>query len=166
MKLKQTVSRLTALAVLAAAATTLYAQNQAVTVTVDAAPNRQAINPAIYGVAYATHGAAAGPERAAAPLRRQQHVALQLAAERRQSRRGLVLREHRASRAPRPASAATTSSTDSRAGNAEPMITVPIIEYVAKLGANRSQARELRQPRLRRRRTTATGSGSRRPATA
>ena len=37
-----------------AAATVVNAQNAAVTITVDAAANRRAINPAIYGVAYAT----------------------------------------------------------------------------------------------------------------
>src|SRR5262245_36682764 len=40
-------------AILAAAAI-LQAQNAAVTVSVDVAANRRAINPAIYGVAYAT----------------------------------------------------------------------------------------------------------------
>ena len=103
--------RLIPAAALVTAVTVLHAQNAAVTVTVDAAPTAATINPAIYGVAYATHGAAAGSERAAAPLRRQQHLALQLAAERRQPRRGLVFREHRRSRAPPPDSAATTSSS-------------------------------------------------------
>ena len=78
-----------------AAVAVLHAQNGAVTVSVDVAASRHAINQAIYGVAYATTAQLAGPERTAAPLRRQQHVAIQLAAERRQSRPGLVLREHR-----------------------------------------------------------------------
>jgi hypothetical protein len=41
-------------AIFVAAVTVRYGQNAAVTVTVDVAANRRAINPAIYGVAYAT----------------------------------------------------------------------------------------------------------------
>ncbi|MBA2306140.1 MAG: hypothetical protein H0W08_26415 [Acidobacteria bacterium] len=41
-------------AAVAAAVTVLHAQNPAVTITVDVAANRRAIDPAIYGVAYAT----------------------------------------------------------------------------------------------------------------
>src|SRR4026209_313190 len=39
---------------IAAATAILHAQNAAVTITVDVAANRRAINPAIYGVAYGT----------------------------------------------------------------------------------------------------------------
>src|SRR4026208_640979 len=39
---------------IAAATAILHAQNAAVTITVDDAANRRAINPAIYGVAYGT----------------------------------------------------------------------------------------------------------------
>src|SRR5687767_6830688 len=53
MNLKRTARRLGAATVLAATAT-VYAQNQAVTVTVDVSASRRPINPAIYGVAYAT----------------------------------------------------------------------------------------------------------------
>ena len=56
------------------------------------------------------HGGADRPERAAEPLRRQQHDPHQLAAERRQPRRRLVLREHRRPRARRRARSATPSS--------------------------------------------------------
>ena len=93
--------------------------------------------------------ATAGPERAAAPLRRQQHLALQLAAQRRQPRRGLVLREHRgierdagtARRRLRPQQPRGQCRADGdhpdhrvrRQGGEQPL-----------------EARELRQPRLRR----------------
>ena len=43
-----TATRIAAGAIVMAAAATLYAQNAAVTITVDAAANRRAINPAVY----------------------------------------------------------------------------------------------------------------------
>src|SRR6185436_17162667 len=46
--------RLVAAMAVAAAVTVLSAQNGAVIVTVDAGASRHAINPAVYGVAYAT----------------------------------------------------------------------------------------------------------------
>ena len=46
--MKQFISRLAGLAAIAAAATVLRAQNAAVTITVDVAANRHAINPAVY----------------------------------------------------------------------------------------------------------------------
>ncbi len=54
MRMTMTARRLAAAVTVAAATATLYAQNPAVTVTIDVSANRRAINPAIYGVAYAT----------------------------------------------------------------------------------------------------------------
>ena len=66
-----------------------------VTITVDAAANRRPIDPNGLRRRPRRHSGAERPERAAQPLRRQQHHPLQLAAERRQPRRRLVLRERR-----------------------------------------------------------------------
>ena len=54
MTMQPLASRVVCAAAFAAAVTVLHAQNAAVTITVDAGANRRAINPAIYGVAYAT----------------------------------------------------------------------------------------------------------------
>ena len=55
MNRKTILSKVLTSAVAAAGATVvLFAQNAAVTVTVDVAANRRAINPAVYGVAHAT----------------------------------------------------------------------------------------------------------------
>src|SRR6187549_922631 len=54
MNSTNTARRLASALALAVATATLYAQNPAVTVTIDVSANRRAINPAIYGVAYAT----------------------------------------------------------------------------------------------------------------
>jgi PKD repeat protein len=138
MNLKRTTRRLAAAAVLAAATVTLYAQNPAVTVSVDAAANRRAINPAIYGVAYAT---TAQLQDLNTPVHRYggnntSRYNWQLNADNRgadwyfQS-----IAESSATAGQR----VTDFVAGSRAANAEAMITVPIIEYVAKLGANRSK---------------------------
>ena len=54
MTLRSIVSPVALIGTIAAAVTVLHAQNPAVTVTIDAGANRRAINPAVYGVAYAT----------------------------------------------------------------------------------------------------------------
>ena len=63
---------------------TAAAQNPLATVTVDAAANRRAIDPRIYGIAYGSTAQLTGLERSAEPLWRQQQQPLQLAVERRQ----------------------------------------------------------------------------------
>src|SRR6478609_7841186 len=121
-----------------AAATILHAQNAAVTVSVDAAANRRAINPAIYGVAYAT---TTQLQDLNAPLHRYggnntSRYNWQLNADNRgQDWYFESIGESSATAGQR----GDDFVVNSRAGNAEPMITVPIIEYVAKLGANRSK---------------------------
>ena len=81
---------------LAAALATVgtFAQSGAVTVGIDVAQSRRAINPNVYGVAYATPAQLADLN---APLNRyggNNTTPLQLADQRRQSRAGLVLPEH------------------------------------------------------------------------
>jgi PKD repeat protein len=121
-----------------AAATILEAQNAAVTVSVDAAANRRAINPAIYGVAYAT---TTQLQDLNAPLHRYggnntSRYNWQLNAD---NRGHDWYFESIAEASATAGQRGDDFVVNSRAGNAEPMITVPIIEYVAKVGSNRSK---------------------------
>jgi PKD repeat protein len=125
-------------AAVVATVTVLHAQNAAVTISVDAAANRKPINPAIYGVAYAT---TAQLQELNAPMHRYggnntSRYNWQLNAD----NRGMdwyfqSIAESNAT----PGARGDDFVTSSGAANAEPMITVPIIEYVAKLGTNRSK---------------------------
>src|SRR6185369_651108 len=121
-----------------AAATILHAQNAAVTVSVDVNASRRAINPAIYGVAYAT---TTQLQDLNAPLHRYggnntSRYNWQLNADNRgQDWYFESIAEASATAGQR----GDDFVVNSRAGNAEPMITVPIIEYVAKVGSNRSK---------------------------
>ena len=132
------MSRVVLTAALAAAVTVLHAQNAAVTVTVDAGANRRAINPAIYGVAYAT---TAQLQDLNAPLHRYggnntSRYNWELNAD---NRGADWYFESIAESSATPGQRGDDFVLNSRAGGAVPMVTVPIIEYVAKLGANRSK---------------------------
>ena len=142
------------------------AQNPSVTITVDARAGRRPIDPNIYGVAYATHGAAQRSQRHAQSPRRQHHDALQLAAERRQSRQRLVLREHRRRQRDGRRTGRHVHHRDAGRRTRQPMLTIPTIEWVAKVGPNREQARAASRSRSTERRQAPTGSGSPTPATA
>src|SRR5438552_8456265 len=88
------------LAALACAAAALPASsaitvNPSVTVAIDANVGRHAISPYVYGTAYATTAELNDLNDAGEPLRREQREPLQLAAERGQPRRRLVLRVDR-----------------------------------------------------------------------
>src|SRR6188508_1611112 len=126
------------LVALIAAAATLAAQNGAVTVVVDVAASRRAIDPNIYGVAYATTAQLTDLN---VPLHRYggnntSRYNWQLNADNRgQDWYFESIGESSATAGQR----GDDFVVNSRAGNAEPMITVPIIEYIAKLGANRSK---------------------------
>ncbi len=123
---------------LIAAVAVLQAQNPAVTVNVDAAANRRAINPAVYGVAYGT----------TAQLQ-DLNVRLHRYGGNNTSRYNWELNADNRGADWYFQSIAESSATpgqrgddfvlSSRAGGAEPMITIPIIEYVARLGSNRSK---------------------------
>ena len=125
-------------AAIVAAATILHAQNAAVTVSVDVAANRRAINPAIYGVAYAT---TTQLQDLNAPLHRYggnntSRYNWQLNAD---NRGQDWYFESIAESSATPGQRGDDVVVNSRAGGAEPMITVPIIEYVAKVGSNRAK---------------------------
>ena len=131
-------SRIALTATLAAAAAVLNAQNGSVTITVDAAANRRAINSAIYGVAYAT---TAQLQDLNVPLHRYggnntSRYNWELNAD---NRGADWYFESIAESSATPGQRGDDFVLNSRAGGAEPMITVPIIEYVAKVGANRSK---------------------------
>lgn len=138
MELKKTASRLLVPAAIVVAVTTLFAQNPAVTVTVDVAANRRAINPAVYGVAYATN---AQLQDLNAPTHRYggnntSRYNWQLNAD---NRGADWYFESIAESSATPGQRGDDFVINSRASGAEPMITVPIIEYVAKLGSNRAK---------------------------
>jgi PKD repeat protein len=120
------------------ALTVLHAQNAAITVTVDVAASRHAISPLIYGVAY---GSTTQLQDLNAPVNRYggnntSRYNWQLNADNRGADWYFE-------------SIGDTSATagqrgddfiaSTRAGGATPLITVPIIDYVAKLGASRSK---------------------------
>ena len=114
------------------------AQNPAVTINVDAAANRRAINPNIYGVAHAT---AAQLSELNSPLNRHggnntTRYNWQLNADNRANDWYY--------QSIGDASAVAGERGDSffaasRAAGAQPMLTVPLIGWVARLGANRSK---------------------------
>ena len=138
MTLRSIVSPVALTATIAAAVTVLHAQNPAVTVTIDAGANRRAINPAVYGVAYAT---TAQLQDLNAPLHRYggnntSRYNWQLNAD---NRGADWYFESIAESSATPGQRGDDFVLNSRAGNAEPMVTVPIIEYVAKVGSNRSK---------------------------
>ena len=131
-------SRIILAITLAAAVTALHAQQTSVTVSVDVAANRRPINPGIYGVAYAT---TAQLQDLNAPLHRYggnntSRYNWQLNADNRgQDWYFQSIGESSATAGQR----GDDFVLNSRTGNAEPMLTIPIIEYVAKLGSNRSK---------------------------
>jgi hypothetical protein len=138
MNRRQTASRAALGLAVVAAVSVGYAQNSAVTITVDAAANRRAINPAIYGVAYAT---TAQLQELNAPLHRYggNNTSRYNWQQNADNRGADWYFESIAESSATPGQRGDDFVLDSRAANAEPMITIPIIEYVAKVGANRSK---------------------------
>ncbi len=136
--MKPFISRAAALAAIAAAATVLHAQNAAVTITVDVAANRHAINPAVYGVAYAT---TVQLQDLNAPLHRYggnntSRYNWQLNAD---NRGADWYFESIAESSATPGQRGDDFVTGSRAGGSEPWITVPMMEYVARVGSGRAK---------------------------
>jgi PKD repeat protein len=132
------VTRAVVAAVALSGAAVLYAQNATVTISVDVAANRRAINPAIYGVAYAT---TTQLQDLNAPLHRYggnntSRYNWQLNAD---NRGADWYFESIGESSATPGQRGDQFILDSRTGGAEPMITIPTIEYVATLGANRSK---------------------------
>ena len=114
------------------------AQNGAVTVTVDAAASKHAINPNVYGVAYATTTQLADLN---VPVNRYggnntSRYNWQLNADNRgQDWYFESIGDSSSTAGQRGDDFVTTT----RAGHAEPMITIPIVDYIATLGSNRSK---------------------------
>ncbi len=119
-------------------AATAVAQNPAVTINVDAATNRHPINPNIYGVAYAT---TAELNDLNAPLNRNggnntsRYNWLQNADNRAQDWYFESIGDSSAVAGER----GDTFIANSKAATAQAMLTVPLLDWVAKLGANRSK---------------------------
>ena len=114
------------------------AQNPAVTVNVDANANRQAINPNIYGVAHAT---TAQLNDLNSPLNRNggnntTRYNWQLNAD---NRGNDWYYESIAENSATAGERGDTFFASSRAANAQAMLTIPMIDWVAKLGANRGK---------------------------
>ena len=114
------------------------AQNPAVTVSIDAGAGRRAINPLIYGVAY---GSAAEVADLNAPLNRYggnnaSRYNWQLNADNRDFDWYF---ESIADDSAVPGERGDTFIAASKAGGAQPMITVPMLDWIAKLGPNRGK---------------------------
>jgi hypothetical protein len=122
----------------ALAANAVLAQNAAVTVNVDANANRRAINPHVYGVNHAT---AAQLGDLNAPLNRNggnntsRYNWQQNADNRANDWYYESIPEASATAGER----GDTFITQAHAAGAEPMVTIPMLDWVAKLGANRSK---------------------------
>jgi len=116
----------------------LHAQNAAVTVNVDANANRHAISPLIYGVAY---GSTAQLNDLNSPLNRYggnnaSRYNWQLNADNRDFDWYF---ESIADTSAVAGERGDTFIAQSKAANAQPMLTLPILDWVAKLGANRGK---------------------------
>jgi Glycoside hydrolase family 44 len=127
-----------AFASLLISAITAFAQNPAVTITVDAAANRHAINPNIYGVAFASTDALNDLN---APLNRNggnnssRYNWLQNADNRDQDWYFESIGDTSSVAGER----GDTFIANAKAANAQAMLTIPLLEWVAKLGGNRSK---------------------------
>ena len=114
------------------------AQNAAVTVAVDANANRHPIGDGVYGLAYADSTTLLDLN---CPLNRRggNNTSRYNWQQNADNRGADWYFESIAESSATPGQRGDDFVLNSRAGGAEPMITVPIIEYVAKVGANRSK---------------------------
>jgi PKD repeat protein len=125
-------------AIAAIGASSVHAQNAAVTVNVDANANRHAISPLIYGVAYGSSTALADLN---SPLNRYggnnaSRYNWQLNADNRDFDWYF---ESIADTSAVAGERGDTFIAQSKAANAQAMLTLPILDWVAKLGSNRSK---------------------------
>jgi len=116
----------------------LYAQNAAVTISVNAQANRHAISPQIYGIAY---GTTAVLNDLNAPLNRMggnntSRYNWQINAD---NRANDYYYESIGDTSAVAGERGDTFFSTSRNANAQAMITLPMLDWVAKLGANRSK---------------------------
>jgi hypothetical protein len=117
--------------------TSVFATNPAVTVTIDATANRHAINPSIYGVAFASKAQLAALN---APLNRSGGNA-ETAYNWKQNATNLGqdwYYESYPGDSATPGADADQFVSDTKSKGAQPMLTVPLAGWVAKLGHNRS----------------------------
>ncbi|HLJ49266.1 MAG TPA: glycoside hydrolase family 44 protein [Bryobacteraceae bacterium] len=113
-------------------------QNPAVTVSVDAAANRRAINPNVYGVAFGDSGTLADLN---APLNRYggnntSRYNWTLNADNRDAD---YFFESIGDTNSVAGERGDTFITTSRAGGAQPLLTIPMLDWIAKLGPNRNK---------------------------
>jgi hypothetical protein len=110
---------------------------QTVTINVNAALNRRSINPQIYGVAHAT---TAQLTELNEPLNRSGgNNTSRYNWQQNADNRGNDWYFQSIPFANTPGEVGDTFIQNSRAANAEPMLTVPIIDWIAKVGANREK---------------------------
>jgi len=131
-------SHLLACSALLASVATAHAQNAPVTLNVDANANRHAISPLIYGVAY---GSTAQLDDLNSPLNRYggnnaSRYNWQLNADNRDFDWYF---ESIADTSAVAGERGDTFISQSKAANAQAMLTLPILDWVAKLGANRGK---------------------------
>ena len=118
--------------------TMAFAQNAAVTVNVDANANKHPISPYIYGVAFATSTQLGDLN---APLNRQggnttSSYNWQLNAS---NHANDWYFESIPESSPNAGELGDTFISNSRAGNAQSMLTIPMLDWIAKVGSNRSK---------------------------
>jgi PKD repeat protein len=129
---------LSSLAVACLSSLPAFAQNAAVTVSVDANAGRHAIDPRIYGVAFATPAQLADLN---APINRSGgNATSSYNWQQNASNRGFdwyfeSIPEASATQG----EAGDTFIANARGAGAEPMLTIPMLDWVAKLGANRAK---------------------------
>jgi hypothetical protein len=118
-------------------ASAAIAQNAPVTVAIDANANQHPINPQIYGVAFAS---TADLEALNAPLNRMggNNMTDYNWSLNAQNLDADYFFESYPQQSAVPGEEADTFVSDSKAANAQPMLTVPLIGWVANLGPNRS----------------------------
>ena len=123
---------------------TASAQNAAVTVNIDANLNRHPINPGIYGVADAS--SAQLSDLNASLNRYGGNASSRYNWQLNASNRGFDWYfESIAENSATPGELGDTFIANSRAGGAEPLITIPMMDWVAKLGPNRGKLADFSQ---------------------
>lgn len=135
---RRAVPRVLVLALASVLPFSAFAQNAAVTVTVDASANRHPISPNIYGVAFATPAQLADLN---APLNRSGGNATSSYnwQQNATNRGGDWYFESIPETSAAAGEMGDTFIANSRSGGAEAMLTIPMLDWVAKLGANRSK---------------------------
>ena len=138
MPLRSRRSLIAAIPIVFLPAVAAQAQNPAVTISVDVAANRHAINANIYGVAHAT---TAQLNDLNTPLNRNggnntTRYNWQLNADNRGSDWYF---ESIGDSSATAGERGDSFFANSRAANAQPMLTIPMVDWVAKMGSNRSK---------------------------